>query len=173
MKRLLTFAFIATLVASSLSAGINPYKWKFEPTIGGNINVKDAANAFNVNLKMGKGDMSGLIDLKIRGGFFGVRTAFVYDIPFYFTINKVDDFSVGPTFDIGPGFGFGGGVTSIDFIPIGLGVRTTYSVNKNFGLVFEPAHFTMSFVNWTSGGAGINTGFTMTYDVRAGVYFLF
>ena len=93
--------------------------------------------------------------------------------PFYFTFSKAKDFSVGPTFDAGMRFGFGGnGATMIDFLNLGFGCRTTYQFTDKFGVVADLVHFSMSFVGWAS-GAGVNTGFRMAYDMQFGIFYLF
>jgi hypothetical protein len=175
MKKLLVVSVL--FLSFNAFSAIEPEDWKFEPSLGPSININGSANSFNINLKIGKDDMSGLLDFRVRGGFVGIRPAFVYDIPFYFTFVEDEDFSVGPTFDVGPGFGFGGGLTLIDFFDLGFGARATYQITDSFGVVFEPMHFSMGFVRWSSGiagiGRGINTNFVMTYDLKFGVYLLF
>lgn len=171
MKKLLVVSML--FLSFSAYSAIEPDDWKFEPTLGPGIGISNSATTFNINLKIGKDDMNGLLDFRFRSGFVAIRPAFVYDIPFYFTFVKDEDFSIGPTFDVGPGFGFGGGVTLIDFFDIGFGARATYEITESFGVVFEPMHFTMGFVRWGSGGVGIDTSFVMTYDLKFGVYLLF
>ena len=167
------FAVVGFLSASNLHAYSND-SWKFEPTVGPVIGIHNwGGNQFAMDLKLGKGDMwSGLMGLAFAGANkVQIKLGVVFDYPFYFTFSKSKDFSVGPTVDVGPRFGFGN-FTAIDFFNIGFGARTTYKFNDKFGVVADLAHFTMSFVGWAK-GAGVNSGFIMAYDMKFGIMYMF
>lgn len=179
MKRLfavMTFATVAFLASSNLSAAIDKNDWKFEPTLGPAIDIHNwGGHQFDMNFKIGKGDFFNyLLGLDFVGANRAqVKIGVTFDIPFYFTFSKNKDFSVGPTFDVGPKFGFGSPAgTDIDFFNVGFGCRTTYQFTNSFGVVADLVHFSMSFVNWIK-GVGVNTGFAMAYDMQFGVFLLF
>jgi hypothetical protein len=178
MKRLfavVAFATVAFLVSNNASAAIDQNEWKFEPTVGPAIDVHNwGGTQFDMNLKLGKGDMFNyLLGLDFAGvNKAQIKLGVAIDIPFYFTFSKNKDFSVGPTFDAGPRFGFGNVGTTIDFFNLGFGCRTTYQFTNTFGVVADLVHFSMSFANWLK-GAGVNTGFSMAYDMQFGVFLLF
>jgi hypothetical protein len=179
MKRLfavLAFATVAFLASSNASAAIDKNDWKFEPTLGPVIGIHNwGGTQFAMNFKIGKGDFFNyLMGMSFAGAnAVQLKLGVAIDLPYYFTFSKNKDFSVGPTFDAGPRFGFGGGVgTSIDFMNIGFGCRTTYQFTDSFGVVADLVHFTMSFATWVK-GAGVNTGFAMAYDMQFGVFLLF
>ena len=173
MKKLLT-VFTLVFISVGANAAISDKDWKFEPTVGPNIGLKDwGGHQFAMNLKLGKGDMlSGLMGFAFAGANKAqIKLGVAVDVPFYFTFAKKDDFSVGPTFDVGPKFGFGN-ATMIDFLNLGFGCRTTYQINKSFGVVANLVHFTTSFVNWVD-GAGVNSRFAIAYDMQFGIFYLF
>ncbi len=176
MKKLFTVALFVCF-GIILSSNVNAYsydKWKIEPTVGPVIDVHNwGGTQFAMNVKVGKGDMwSGLMGLSFAGAnTMQVKLGVVFDYPFYFTFSKANDFAFGPTFDVGPKFGFGNG-TKIDFLNMGFGARTAYRINDKFGVVADLVHFSMSFVGWAS-GAGVNSGFAMAYDMQFGVFYLF
>lgn len=179
MKRFFAVTILAAtalLASSNLSAAISKNDWKFESTLGPTIDMKDwGGHQFTMNFKIGKGDFFNyLMGLSFAGcNRAQIKLGVAIDIPFYFTFSKKEDFSVGPTFDAGPRFGFGSPVgTSIDFMNIGFGARTTYQFTDSFGVVANLVHFTMSFASWVK-GAGVNSGFVMAYDMQLGVFLLF
>jgi len=179
MKKLLAVVALATvaiLASSEASAAINKNDWKFESTLGPTINMKDwGGHQFSMNFKLGKGDFFNyLMGLSFAGANAAtLKLGVAIDLPYYFTFSKNKDFSVGPTFDAGPRFGFGGDLgTMIDFMNIGFGCRTTYQFTNSFGVVADLVHFTMSFANWVK-GVGTNSGFAMAYDMQFGVFYLF
>jgi len=179
MKKLFAvfaFAAVAFLASSNLSAAIDKNDWKFEPTLGPVIDIHNwGGTQFAMNFKIGKGDFFNYLMGMSFAGANRVQLKFgvAIDLPFYFTFSKNNDFSVGPTFDAGPKFGFGSPVgTAIDFMNIGFGCRTTYQFTDSFGVVADLVHFSMSFATWVK-GAGINTGFAMAYDMQFGVFLLF
>lgn len=179
MKKLfavVALATVAMLLSSNASAAISKDDWKFESTLGPTIDMKDwGGHQFTMNEKIGKGDFfSYLLGLSFGGmNSAQIKLGVNFDIPFYFTFSKNKDFSVGPTFDVGMKFGFGGlAGTNIDFLNIGFGCRTTYQFTNNFGVVADLVHFTTSFVGWQK-GAGVNSGFRMAYDMQLGVFLLF
>ncbi len=177
MKKILVLgllSFLAFSFSSKLEARSYANSWKFEGLLGPNIGLKDwGGHQFGMDFKIGKGDMlSGLMGFAFGGANSAqIKMGIAFDIPFYFTFSKRNDFAVGPTFDVGPRFGLGRG-TAIDFLNIGFGVRTAYKITDTFGVVAHLAHFTMSFVGWAK-GAGVNTGFAMAYDMRFGAFLLF
>lgn len=174
MKKIL-LVLGAVLVCSSANAAVSDSDWKFESTLGPVIDIKDwGGTQFGMNFKIGKGDgLSGLFGMAFGGindAQFKIGAA--YDIPFYFTFSKAKDFSVGPTFDAGMRFGFGGVGTMIDFLNLGFGCRTTYQISDSFGVVADLVHFSMSFVGWAK-GAGVDSNFAMAYDMQFGIFYLF
>jgi hypothetical protein len=178
MKKLfavVALATVAMLVSGSASAEISKNEWKFESTLGPTIDVHNwGGHQFSLNEKLGKGDFfSYLLGMSFGGANSAqFKLGGAIDIPFYFTFSKSKDFSVGPTFDAGMKFGFGGIGTTIDFLNLGFGCRTTYQFTKSFGVVADLLHFTMSFVGWNSNG-GFNHGFAMAYDMQFGIFYLF
>ena len=177
MKKLfVVLSVLGLFAASALEAKSYENSWRFEGLVGPNIDLRNwGGTQFGMDLKLGKGDMlSGLLGFAFGGAnSVQMKLGVNIDIPFYFTFSKPRDFAVGPTFDAGPRFGFGGGLgTSIDFLNLGFGVRTAYKINDSFGVVANLIHFSMSFVGWAS-GAGVNSNFAMAYDMRFGVFYLF
>lgn len=180
MKKLFAIVALATvamLVApSDASAAIDKNAWKFESTLGPTIDMKDwGGHQFSLNEKLGKGDFFNYLFGMSFGGANAAQFKFgvAFDLPFYFTFSKAKDFSVGPTFDAGMKFGFGGALgTAIDFLNLGFGCRTTYQLTNSFGIVADLVHFTMSFVGWSK-AAGVNSGFAMAYDMQFGIFYLF
>ncbi len=180
MKKLFAVVALATvamlLTSSNASAAISKDDWKFESTLGPTIDMKDwGGHQFTMNQKLGTGDFfSFLLGMSFGGANSAqLKLGGAIDIPFYFTFSKNKDFSVGPTFDAGIRFGFGGGLgTMIDFLNLGFGCRTTYQLTNSFGIVADLVHFTMSFANWVS-GVGVNTGFAIAYDMQLGIFLLF
>lgn len=175
MKKIFAiFAFVGVglLLAGDLSASMmSSNEWKFEPTVGPMIGLKNLDHRFAANFKMGKEMFGGELDMAFAGTpKVLIRPAFTFDYPFYFTFSKKSDFALGPSFDVGPTFGFSG-ATTIDFFDIGIGVRTAYQITKNFGVVADLFHMTMGFARWISGG-GTNTTFTLSYDIKFGVFLL-
>ncbi len=173
MKKLF-LVLAAAFVCTTASAAVSSDDWKFESTLGPVIDIKDwGGTQFGMNFKIGKGDgLSGLFGMAF-GGLNDVqfKLGVAYDIPFYFTFSKNDDFSVGPTFDAGIRFGFGN-VTAIDFFNLGFGCRTTYQITDSFGVVADLVHFSMSFVGWAD-GFGVDSNFAMAYDMQFGIFYLF
>ena len=179
MKKLfavVALATVAMLASSNASAAISKNDWKFESTFGPTIDMKDwGGHQFSLNEKIGKGDFFSYLLGMSFGGMNSAQFKLggVIDIPFYFTFSKAKDFSVGPTFDAGMKFGFGGlAGTTIDFLNLGFGCRTTYQFTNKFGVVADLLHFTMSFVGWSS-AAGVASGFSMAYDMQFGIFYLF
>jgi len=179
MKKLfavVAFATVAMLASNSASAAIGKDQWKFESTLGPTIDLHNwGGSQFAMNFKIGKGDFFNyLMGLSFAGAnSMQLKLGVAVDLPYYFTFSKNKDFSVGPTFDAGPRFGFGGGLgTMIDFMNLGFGCRTTYQFTNKFGVVADLIHFTMSFANWVK-GAGVSSGFAMAYDMQFGVFYLF
>jgi hypothetical protein len=177
MRRLfLVFSVLGLLAASGLEARGYKDSWKFEGLIGPNIDMKDwGGHQFGMDLKLGKGDiLSGLLGFAFGGlNSAQIKLGLAIDIPFYFTFSKPNDFAMGPSFDVGPRFGFGGAAgTGIDFLNIGFGLRTAYKISNSFGVVANLIHFSTSFVAWNS-NAGVNSNFAMAYDMRFGVFYLF
>jgi len=173
MKKLFLVMAVA-LVSATASAAISENLWKFEPTLGPVIGIRNwGGTQFGMNFKIGKGGdgFSGLLGMAFacaNNAQFKLGAA--YDIPFYFTFSKKDDFSVGPTFDAGMRFGFGK-TTMIDFLNLGFGCRTTYQITNNFGIVADLVHFTTSFVDWVK-GVGVDSDFLMAYDMQFGIFWL-
>jgi len=58
------------------------------------------------------------------------------------------------------------------FLTLSFGARTTYQFSKRFGAVAELINFNMGFVRWIS-GVGMNTNFTISYDMKFGIFMLF
>ena len=177
MKKLVLISMLVCMgFAVSSSAEARHYdRWKLEGLLGPNIDVRQwGGHQFAMDLKFGKGDMlSGLLGFAFGGvNSAQIKLGLAVDIPFYFTFSKPNDFAVGPTFNAGPKFGFGRIGTAIDFMNIGFGVRTAYRITDSFGVVAKLANFSMSFAGWAR-GAGVNTGFSMAYDMRFGVFYLF
>jgi hypothetical protein len=175
MKKLfLVFSVLSLLAASNVEARGYKDSWKFEGLIGPNIGLRNwNGHQFGMDLKLGKGDiLSGLLGFAFGGANSAqIKLGIAVDIPFYFTFSKPNDFAIGPSFDAGPRFGFGGG-TAIDFLNIGFGLRTAYKINNCFGVVANLIHFSTSFVGWAS-GQGVNSAFVMAYDMRFGIFYLF
>ncbi len=175
MKKIL-LALAVVFVCTSANAAVGSNDWKFESTLGPVIDVHDwGGTQFGMNFKIGKGDgLSGLFGMAFAGANSAqFKLGVAYDIPFYFTFSKNKDFSVGPTFDAGMRFGFGGGAgTAIDFLNLGFGCRTTYQISNSFGVVADLIHFSMSFVGWNK-GAGTSSNFAMAYDMQFGIFYLF
>lgn len=174
MKKILFVSLLALICFSADAALVQTGDWKFEPTLGPSIGVKSADTRFGMNFKVGRENWGYQLSMAF-GGTPGVllRPAIVYDLPYYFTFSssRKNDFSVGPTFSVGPILGFKG-ATMIDFLTISFGARTTYQFSKRFGAVAELINFNMGFVRWIS-GVGINTNFTITYDMKFGIFMLF
>jgi hypothetical protein len=171
MKKLFLVMAVA-LVATTASAAMNSNDWKFEPTLGPSLNIKNSANRFGMNFKMGKE----IFGFQLGMAFAGtpkvmVKPAFVFEYPFYFTFSKKNDFSVGPTANIGPVFGFSG-ATMVDFISLGIGCRTAYQITNSFGVVAELFNMDMGFVQWVK-GAGVNGNTWIAYNMKFGVFMLF
>lgn len=175
MKKIF-LAVSAALICSSASAAINSNDWKLESTLGPVIGIRNwGGTQFGMNFKIGKGGdgLSGLFGMAFAGlNDAQFKLGVAYDIPFYFTFSNHDDFSIGPTFDAGMRFGFGGVGTAIDFFNIGFGCRTTYQFNSSFGVVADLVHFTTSYVGWFK-GAGVEADFAMAYDMQFGIFYLF
>jgi hypothetical protein len=168
MKKLLIA--LAVFGSAALNAAVDEDTWKFEPTIGPGINIRNYSNQFDVNLKMGK-EMFGFSLDSSFGSSISFKPTVTFDYPFYLTLDKSDDFAVGPTADLGPSF-YVDSPRAIDFFEVGMGVRVAYQINDNFGVVAVPVHFSMSFLRWVSGGSGFNANFNMSYDMKFGVYLL-
>ncbi|MBN1115247.1 MAG: hypothetical protein JXA66_07895 [Oligoflexia bacterium] len=175
MKKLLAvFLFVLTGMAFmpvANAAICDEDEWKFEPTLGPSIGIRGYPHQFAMNFKIGKEMMGANLTMAVGSGTFMIRPAFVVDVPFYLTLAEDEDFSIGPTADVGPTFSVRG-IKAVTFIDLGFGARTTYQFTDNFGVVAELIHFTMSFVGWAS-GAGVNGGFAMSYDMKFGVFLTF
>ena len=174
MKKILLASVLAIFCLSADAAKMKPDDWKFEPTFGPSIGVRRANTRFNMNFKVGKENWGYQLGMAFGGTpKVMLRPAIVYDLPYYLTFSKSrpNDFSVGPTFSVGPVLGFSG-ATMIDFLTLSFGARTTYQFSKRFGVVAELINFNMGFVRWIS-GVGINTNFTITYDMKFGIFMLF
>jgi len=172
MKKILAVVAFALLTSSAAYATMSSDQWKFEPTVGPMLGIKNVDHRFGMNFKMGKEMFGAQLSMAFAGTpKVMIRPAFTFEYPFYFTFSKKNDFALGPTADAGPSFGFSGS-TVVDFMDIGLGVRTAYQFTDTFGVVAELFHMTMGFARWVS-GTGTNTTFCLTYDIKVGVYFLF
>ena len=89
MRKLFAILFIATLgltLTPNLNAAIDEDAWKFEPTVGPLIGIRNFNHRFGLHLKMGKENFSGLLSVAFGGTpNVLIRPAFVFDLPFYFT----------------------------------------------------------------------------------------
>jgi hypothetical protein len=161
---------IMVLMLFSLSAfSFDESGNEFEFILGPNINIKDTITAFNVTPSIGSENVKFGLNYQVGSllgiTFHGIRPTLILDYPFYFDIGDDKYFGVGPVFDVGPSFNFGGGAKQIDFLSIGMGFKARFFFNNNFGVTFTPVHFAMSFASWTSNGVGVNTGFAVSYDL--------
>jgi hypothetical protein len=168
MKKLIVLATLFAGVLNLNAAGDE--SWKFEPTIGPGIGIRNYEHQFDMNLKFGKENWGGTLDFGLASTV-SIRPAVTFDYPFYISIDKSHDFSVGPTFSAGPSFLVSGNAKGIDFAEFGVGLRLSYLINDNFGVVCVPAHLSMSFLRWLS-GPGFDADFNMSYDMKFGVFLL-
>ncbi|MFH1223306.1 MAG: hypothetical protein V1647_03065 [Pseudomonadota bacterium] len=172
MKKIFAVVVFALVASTASAAMMSSDQWKFEPTIGPMIGIKNMDHRFAMNFKMGKEMIGGQLSMAFLGTpKVLIRPAFTFEYPFYFTFSKSKDFALGPTVDVGPSFGFSG-ATAISFFDIGFGVRTAYQITNTFGVVAELFHMTMSFARWVS-GVGTSSTFALTYDIKLGVFWLF
>ena len=163
-KLLIVFAMFAS---TAVFAGpTSDAAWKFEPTIGPGIGIRGYAHQFDINLKFGKENWGGTMDWSFANGVT-TKLAVVYDYPFYISLDKSDDFSVGPTADAGILIGVQNFFMAIP--EIGFGARLSYQLNDNFGVVFVPIHLSMNFFSINTVD---NFGFRMSYDMKFGVFLL-
>lgn len=171
MKKLILVSSLV-LFACSANAAMKSTDWKFEPTLGPSLGIKNSSHRFGMNFKVGQENWGYQLGMAF-GGTPKVlfKPAVVFDYPFYFTFSKKNDFAVGPTANAGPVFGFSGG-TAVDFINIGIGVRTAYQITDSFGVVAELFNMDMGFVQWAK-GQGVSGNFTLTYNMKFGVFMLF
>lgn len=164
MKKLILFIIIIFAV-NLFAFDESGYETEFQ--IGPKINIRGWITQFMIMPTIGTENIKGGLEVSFRGAT-RLRPTFIYEHPFYFEVADEMYFGVGPIIDLGPSFSFANGNTAISFMDIGLGCKTRFFFNENVGVTFTPVHFSMAFAAWGSGGAGVATGFLMTYDLMFG-----
>ncbi|MBN1114493.1 MAG: hypothetical protein JXA66_04070 [Oligoflexia bacterium] len=140
---------------------------EFELRVGPRFSIKNSVTQISTGFAIGGEYVKFLFDYSYGGSTNFIRPALLVDVPFYLGIGDSLTLGLGPTFDIGPAFGFSGGATAIFFAPVGLGMKTLFFFNDNIGIGFTPVHFTMSFASAiiAGGSSGVVTVTQVSYDL--------
>lgn len=169
LKKSILIMALACFSLSAYSATRDDWSSEFGIVLGPKLNVKNSTNQFTIGI-MGGGKYLKYGISYARFSITGVkvnafRPYMGIEIPFGFDIASESELLIGPMFDLGPAFAFGGGQKMIDVMQIGYGMFVKFYFSETFGVGMTPVHFTNSFATYTTGGIGLQKQTTMTYDL--------